>query len=251
MDFVWIYAKPFSYYGKSGLWNELEYSIKSVKKNFKGAKIWVVGDDPAPLKANHIYVDRIMTHSTNLPIDMDVIKKFRKIIDSEIDEEFILMYDDVFLLQPMTRDDFTFWWARCEVDDIEGYRRAWSRDYKFLWRNTYRLIKPIADKVYDWETHIPRMFEKKKLEKILDDYHCDEVPLIATSLYAAHYIEQTVVMDETVQYNLMNDRVTNFDEGFKCKFLNIMDDSITLAFQDKMTEVFGEGTSFKPTHRRH
>ena len=250
MDFVWIYAKPFSYFAKSGLWNELEYSIKSVKKNYPDSTIWVVGDDPTPLKANFIPAERIITHVTNCPIDMDVIKKFRVILDSEIGDEFILMYDDIFLLQPMTYEEITTTYARFKVDDIMSYRRSWSRNYKFLWRNTYNLIKEFREDIYDWETHLPRHLKKEGLERVIDEYDCDNIPLIATSLYSAKYGGETVIMDDYTQFNILRIDV-NLELGFQCKFMNIMDDSITLRFKEKMTEVFGEGTSFKSPYGRY
>ena len=36
---------------------------------------------------------------------------------------------------------------------------------------TYDIIKDITDKVYDWETHLPRLLEKDALKQILDAYY--------------------------------------------------------------------------------
>jgi len=248
MDFVWIYAHPFSYYAKSGLWNEIEYSIKSVRQYYPGAVCWVVGDDPG-FDVRHIPSNRIETHQSNVPIDMDVIKKFRAIFDSEIGDDFILMYDDIFLLQPLTREDFDITYGRCKVEDVETYQRPWSRSYRMLWQKTYRVIKEITDEVYDWETHLPRLYNKGKLKQVLDAYCCDTIPYIATSLYAAQFATDTVIIDSSVQLNLLNSQQIEYD--FSSKFLNIMDESITVEFKEKMREVFGESTCIKSAHRRH
>ena len=36
MDFVWIYAKQFSAWDLAGQFNELDYSVRSVRKNYQG-----------------------------------------------------------------------------------------------------------------------------------------------------------------------------------------------------------------------
>ena len=248
MDFVWIYIHKFSYFGKSGLWNEIEYSIKSVRQNYPGARCWVVGDDPG-FGVNHIPCEQVERHDKGYPAEIDVVKKFRKIIESDVGEEFILMYDDIFILNPVTYEDFKITYGYSHVDNVEEYARKWSRSYKMLWKNTYRIIANLVDDIYDWETHLPRLYDKFQLEQVLDAYDCDNVPLIATSLYAAHYIKDTVLMDDSVQYDLFNVRVVDYTEGFKCKFMNIMDETIDMDFENKMKEVFGESTSVKSAHR--
>ena len=149
LDFVWIYAKPFSYFAKHKTWNELEYSIKSVRKNYPKAVCWVVGDDPE-LDVNFIKTDRVITHPSNHPIDIDVIRKFRTIIESDINEEFVLMYDDIFILKPITRKDLEITYARCMVDNVDTYKRSWSTSYRRLWQKTYKIIQDLRDDVYDW-----------------------------------------------------------------------------------------------------
>lgn len=247
MDFVWIYIEKFSYFAKSGLWNEIEYSIKSVRQNFPGARCWVVGDDPG-FGVNHIPCEQVEKHERGYPVEIDVVRKFRKIIESEIGDEFILMYDDIYLLQPMDIFDFRVTYGRCVIEDVEEYGRGWSRSYKMLWRNTYRIIENVVTVMYDWETHLPRLYDKYQLEQVLNAYDCDNVPLIATSLYAAHYIPKTTILAPGIQYDLFNTRIDDHESGFKCKFMNIMDQSIDYPFEKKMKEVFGESTSIKPTH---
>lgn len=248
MDFVWIYIKSGSYFAKCGMWNELEYSIKSVRKYYKGARCWVVGDDPE-LDVNFIPVEQIKEHPSKLPVEIDVTKKFRAIIESEISNEFILMYDDIYLLQPMTYNDLTITYGYNKVDDIETYIRKWSRSYKMLWKNTYRIIKELRDDIYDWETHLPRHLIKADLEQIIDIYSMDEIPLIGTSLYSAHFSDKTVLMDESTQFDLIQwTPGLDLDKGFQCKFMNIMDNAIVGEFKDKMKEVFGESVSVKSTY---
>ena len=93
--------------------------------------------------------------------------------------------------------------------------------------------------MWDWETHLPRLFNKYQLEDILNTYSCDDKQLIATSLYAAHFIDHTVLMDSSIQFDLFQNINVDYDRGFQKKFMNIMDDSITPEFKRKMREVFG------------
>ena len=235
MDFVWIYIEKLSFYAKSGMWNEIEWSIKSVRQNYPGANCWVVGDDPG-FGVKHIPCEPILKHPSGPAPTVDAIKKFRAIIQSEVGEEFVLMYDDVYLMQPIK--DFNTTYGYSKVDNYKTYLRKWSRSYRNIWRNTYEKIEVVLDgrQMWDWETHLPRLFNKFQLEDVLNAYSCDDKQLIATSLYAAHFAEETTLID--VQFDLRNTIGVDYKEGFKMPFMNIMDSAICLDFKEAMKAHF-------------
>lgn len=227
-----MYVKDLSYYGKSGLWNEIEYSIKSVRKFYPDAVCWVVGDDPG-FGVNHIEAERFRNNDISHQATFDVINKMYKIIESEVGSDFVLMYDDVYFLQKV---DYTIWYAYNKVNNLETYQRKWSRSYMSMWRQTYRLIDAFREDLWDWETHLPRYLNKEKLNIILHIY--GHKLLIPTSLYAGHYIKETVLMTDE-QYDLVKwPPDIPVEEGFKRKFLNLMDSAITLEFEEKMADYY-------------
>ena len=250
MDFVWIYEYGGSFHKKSGYFLELEYSMQSVRKFYKDAECYVAASPHAQkklkdLKKDYNIIDcpnQVLTHVTNHPDHFDVLNKFTKIIeDDRVGEEFILMYDDIFLLQPMTKADFKTY-GKHEVDDVaeflqrkEGkdYVRGGSVMYREMWKATYNYItierKRSGQKMYDWETHLPRLMEKTKLKDVIDSYGLKYVPMLITSLYSHEYGGETTLMDEMTQSDLYTYKPTKHDleHEFSKKFLNLGDDACT------------------------
>lgn len=258
MNFVWTYIKGPSYFNKVGLFNELEYSIKSVKKNFRGeARCIVVGDDPG-LDVEFVPVPRVETHVSGRPGEIDQVKKFQAVFP--IVDEFILMYDDIYFLNPVSEADLRVTYAYNEFDDFMKYRRKWGGSYKWAWRDTYRIIEEriLPGNRWDYECHLPKYIESDRMDWVINQPYSiggkivtpQTWGLISTSLYTAYYGGVPIVMTKE-QYDLVIwPPEIPLEEGFKRKFLNLMDPGITPEFIDKMEEVFGESTSVKPPHRR-
>jgi len=239
MDFVWPYIKEPSFYNKGGYFNELEYSIKSVRKNYKGdVRCFVVGDDPG-LDVIHIPVERVRHNVIQWERHIDQMAKFRAVFDSDVNEEFVLIYDDTYFLNEITENDLKTTYGYAKVDDVDKYIRKWSRTYAMIWRETYRTIADFRGDLYDWETHLPRYLTKNGLNSVINEFDLDENNLISTSLFAAKYAKNTVLMGD-IQYDLVSwPPKIWLNEGFQRKFMNIMDQAITFEFVDKMKEVYG------------
>jgi len=240
MDFVWIYVVGESSFHKCGIFNELEYSIKSVRKFYQGeARCFVIGDDPK-LDVNYIPSPKYSGGNTQ-PRHQDQMLKFDKLWDSDINEEFVLMYDDIYLLQPTTKEELQITYGRSEVDDVYEYikTRKGTGGYKRLWTSTYDYIKTYRDsnglKTYDWETHLPRFMLKSKLKHLIDTLKLRNVPKISTSLYSAYYSGETVIMPDDLQSDLWTHKPgMDFEAEFDKKFMNIYDNVIIPEFVDKM-----------------
>ncbi len=245
MNFVWIYEYSYSFHRKSGIFLEIEYSIKSVKKFYKNAKCFVVTSPQgiADMETCRIKLDatilvtpeqRVMTHVTNHADHFDVLHKLTTVIkDDRITDGFILIYDDIFLLEPMTKKDFKNY-AVAEITDLSKYyiKRGGSGMYLNMWKSTYDYIYTdrfmAGKKTYDWETHLPRLMSKKKLSRIIEKYGLRYVPMLMTSFYS-HETEKTVLLDDSV-LSLMNTfkpTKHKLDVIFSRKFLNVTDEALT------------------------
>lgn len=232
MDFVWPYIKDPSFFNKGGIFNELKYSIDTVKKYYRGdVRCFVVGDDPK-LDVEWIPCKRVVHGNIPWERHVDQLEKFRATVDSEVNDDFVWIYDDTLFLQPVTEEMITQTYGYNRVEDVDKYIRKWSRTYALIWKNTYRIIRDFKDELYDWETHLPRYLNKEKLMRIIENYDLHNNNLITTSLYHAHYEEGTVLMKD-LQYDLISwpPKVT-LKEGFERPFLNLMDQAITFEFID-------------------
>jgi len=258
MDFVWFYAEKFSAWHFTRQFYELDYSIRSVRKNYRGdVRCFVIGDDPK-LDVIHLKAPPTVADDQSLqqPRHMDNMLKCKVLLESEINEEFVLMYDDIYLLKPTTREEIMTTYGLSEVGDPNGYIkiRGGGTPYKKLWVSTYDYIKTYRDikglKTYDWETHLPRFQEKTKLKWIIETLNLMNIPRIFTSLYSAYPREpwkenspfmETTIMPEGFQSDMFTHTPgMDFDKEFACHYMNIGDGIIIPEFMDRMKALFGE-----------
>ena len=268
MDFVWIYAKRFSSWDMSGLFNELDYSIRSVRKNYQGdVRCFVVGDIPTPmLDVIHIQAPEVIMEDIvhGQPQHFDLNNKFTTILESEINEEFVLMYDDIFILKPTSKEEIMKTYGKCELTDLAAHakKRSGGRPFKKLWLDTYTYIFTYRHskglKTYEWETHLPRFMEKKKLKWIFDRLNVENIPRIHTSLYSAGcYVDaenkdgskmfpdceipETHIMPGGFQSDIYaHTPGMDFDAEFNCHHMNIGDNVIVPELIERMHREFGE-----------
>jgi len=245
MDFVWPYIYGPSFFRKGGIFNELDFSIRSVRKNHPNARCIVVGDDPG-LDVIHIdcpYMDTTMNNYR----ERDVTNKFRAIASSDlIGDEFVLMCDDLFILQPVDDDEMKKSYGREEVTSVTDYarKRKGSMDYKRAWISTYEWATmfryPAGLKTYDWEAHLPRHMIKSRVRDILDNFDLDHNPKIIMGLHDGYEVKETELIYPGLQADLWTHRPgMDFNVEFSKKYMNLYDDAIVPDLVDKMKEMFG------------
>lgn len=191
--FIYVYIQK-------SIWYELRYSIQSVQKFFKGgAKVFVVGDDPKIKGITYIPVKRIMprdvegTHyrSNDAHYKLNVIANTK-----EINEEFVYMYDDTFILKPITMDAFKrYSYGLVSFEYLTEQR--YGLNYKDLMKKTVDLLKPPA---YNYDTHLPHVFHKSKVKKLIKKYNLLETQCLFNTLYHNEYYNKPdVILDDSQQ----------------------------------------------------
>jgi len=242
MDFIWIYRASPSYWHKSGIFNELEYSIKSVRKNYKGeSNCIVVGDDPK-LDVQHIPCEHIETSKYGYYRHFDMIKKVKTALSEVKNDEFVLMYDDIYLLKEVSKQDLQITYAKKQIYDLNEYVKTRKGDNGYIrcWLSTYNRILEIRDDLYDYETHLPRYFKTDQFNEVLERYKLDRVAYLVSSLYAALYSEVPEIITDKIQSHVVQDTPlhNDYDKAFSATFMNISDDGITQEFRDRMKKRF-------------
>lgn len=235
MTFVWVYISSPSWWAKTGLFNELEWSIKTVRKFYKGARCIVVGDDPK-MDVEHIPVKRIETAAADVR-HVDVINKLKAVCELDI-TEFVLMYDDIFFLRKISRRDITTTYALCKIDDLNTYNRGkGGLLYSRLWLETYKKIAEMEVEMYDWETHLPRYMLVDRVKWLIDTFDLMHNGLIISSLYAAMWGEKPVLLSENDTIRSHVDAMgpgVDLDKAFSRKFLVIDDNACTPNMTDRI-----------------
>ena len=222
------------------MFNELEYSIKSVRKNYKGdARCFVIGDDPG-LDVAYIPAQRIETYKNN-PREADVNNKLSLVANSDEIGDFVLMCDDLFINQPIDDEELRKAYGRGEIVDIFDYvkKRRGSMDYKRSWRATYEFATviryPKGQKTYDWECHLPRFIVKDRLKYIMKTFDLKNNPKIVTGLHDAYEVEETELITPDLQADLWTHRPgMDFDVELKKRYMNLYDDAIMPELIEKM-----------------
>lgn len=243
MDFVWPYVRSMSSWDKSGLLNELEYSIKSVRKFYKGkTRCFVIGDDP---KLDVIHLEappRVEIHTSNQPRYIDQTRKAWAVVNNkEIGDEFVWMYDDIYFLQPISAKEIKISYGRKEITCIDEYmkERLGDNGYKRIWRSTYDYVKMMRDgkgqKTYDWEAHMRRYMIKDKLKWIIKTFDLTNTAKLTSGIYDGHFNTKTTVIDEMTQADLWTHTPkTDLELEFTKKYMNIYDDAIIPELVERM-----------------
>lgn len=156
-DVVYIYKNVGS--------EELKYSIRSVEKNFPYNKIVVAGDRPSDLVPDYfLAVDQNMEKCKNaLNILYNIVNC------SEISDDFWLFNDDFFIMKPVKR--FSYYHNGSLLDLIEKYKAKFGENpYVIKLKNCYETLYKNNCTSYNYELHIPMLFNKYKLKQLFKDY---------------------------------------------------------------------------------
>lgn len=144
--------------------NELKYSLRSVEECCKIRNVFVVGGCP-----NWINRRRVIHIKADDPHGNKLLNAIHKISlacrDKRLSENFILMNDDFFFLEPVSRIEL-FHKGTLE-DAIRKHKTKGGYYYKAL-RMTKKMIERDGGKIpIDYEVHYPIMFNKKEFLRMV------------------------------------------------------------------------------------
>jgi hypothetical protein len=225
MDFVYI-CKP-------GDNEELRYSIRSVLYSFPNAKIWVVGGKPNWYSGNYIFVDQNHHKYAN------AINNLKSICDSnEIQEEFVLMNDDFFIIKKIDRiDQFYNGPISTKINKYTQITGSSMYIKKLILTRT-RLIEYGIDNPLDYELHIPMVMEKEKLKRIILKYPS----CLWRSMYGNIYAVGGSQMEDVKIYTNKKHSARSNEITEHSTFLSTEDQAFGLAFNKVLSRMF-----FNPT----
>jgi len=161
MQFVWVYWE-----GGAAL-DELRYSMRSVEQNYQGkVKLTIVGDRPIWFDGHVIPQPKIKTKDRGFQKGLrDVLSKMETISrHPDIQDEFVWMMDDVFMVKPCTRLDLTTARAAPQIQRKRGNR------WQAIKTNTAARLERNGYTTYDYGTHLPHHVEKAKLAEMFETW---------------------------------------------------------------------------------
>jgi len=161
---------------------ELKYSIRSLCKyvNFD-FDVVIVGDKPNWYNGKHIQTGKV--RGINFAKAFDINYKLKAMCESElISDDFIYLYDDVYCVNECSLEDFKKVIAMDYLaEKPKQTKQGGSSKWMQLLTDTRKLLQ--VKEAWSYETHLPRMFNKKHLAMVMDSYNIFNKPLLISTLY--------------------------------------------------------------------
>ena len=177
-QFVWFWVPG----PDNGL--ELELSIRSVERNFKGkAKITVVGTKPSWYTGHFIDVPPfkgIREAITRRPFRDTQHKIMQCVNHPEIDEKFVWIMDDVYLLKPTSLAELAT--PRHDPWYKVNNKTVWHQQIRI----TFAALAKHGKSKLQYGTHLPHVFEKENLRECFAQYDYPRQLLLFEILHGNH-----------------------------------------------------------------
>lgn len=153
------------YFVREGENEELRYSLRTIK-NLNPSRVWVVGGKPDWYSGNYIPVNQLGTTK------WDRVQNMYRLIcnNKDISDDFILMNDDFYIMKPWAIRPAHRGTLAEHIIAIEQKYGDRPTPYTMELRRCRRLLEGLRKPLYSFELHIPTIFNKKRLEKLLGTF---------------------------------------------------------------------------------
>ena len=218
--------------------DELKNSIRSICKHVKfDFDIVLLGDSPKWYNGLHIPTDQV--RGMRFAKCFDITNKLLHLFESDIvEDEFIYMYDDIYMISDVSMDDFRKIVAMEKYEPGRKVKGA-SANWQALFDNTFgELSLPL---MYNYETHLPRLLKKSWLRLIVKSYNLYKKPMLFNTLYFNEFYDKPdVVLTELNEIKAGVYKVMTTDQIEKLctgkKFLNHSENT----YNDKMVRFLND-----------
>ncbi|MCF8219662.1 MAG: hypothetical protein K9J21_11875 [Bacteroidales bacterium] len=204
--------------------DELKYAIRSIQTHLKTKfRICVIGDLPSYLDSNEIIHIPVNRFSEGLFKKwFDQLNKLQTAIESKsVSEQFIWMYDDTYLIDDVTYNDLLK--PKAEFPYFSDNAKNAGPLWQHVHTQTCEKLKHYTIQVFNYETHLPRVYDKSLLLYLIEKFSLHKNPYAIATLYYNYYFPDTYP-DDVKNYRAkitepasMYDIITATD---KKKFLN-------------------------------
>ena len=167
----------FPYWHRGASDDEIRWSVRSIERHYNGkSKITIIGDKPPWYRGHYIPQARVHKHTTNRPFRDMLTKVWTMATHLEIDQDFVWMMDDVYLIKPVTIEELAIPRA---VRWNDSAANSWQRRK----RNTMRALAAAGRTVHDYATHLPHVVEKEQLRQLYEEFKLHENTMLWEVLY--------------------------------------------------------------------
>lgn len=219
---------------RTGKNEELRYSMRSAYDNLNYDNLWVVGGKP------DWYAGNFVEQEWNKSKEVRERLGFKAIVGTpEIEEDFILMNDDFYVLQKI--DQVVNWNGGLLKDKVKIYDQiAPVYSYTLLLKQTYNyLISQGIKDPLDYEMHTPMVMNKTNLSYIVD------MPMLTRSLYGNMFNVESEQHKDVKVYPRGQFSNRTFDMNQETPYLSSMDETFNEIFIKILNDRFKTPTPYE------
>lgn len=171
---------------------ELRHVLRSIEMNLNTKQelvVWLIGDKPDWCKnVKHVPVERI-TGMDYMSFYDTINKIYTACLQEDMGPGFVYMYDDTYFIAPTTTKDIYQLKALEDMSKIKEWFKKGnaSRKWKNLLKKTLQILQKEEKPIYNYETHTPRYYNKKKALQLIQEYGLLGDPLQFATLYYNNY----------------------------------------------------------------
>lgn len=190
---------------KTVLNEELRYSLRSLQ-NIKHDKVFIVGDCPSFINDETVFyiptnkfISRYETTTNNIKVACEC---------DELSDNFILMNDDFFILNPIIEEDLKLnrGLLREQVKFYHKNHYPLTNYDRLVEKATSELIKQGFENPVSYELHAPIIINKKNFLSILNKINNEALHCCKRSVYGNYFIKEGKTIDDVKVLNRTNFR---------------------------------------------
>lgn len=180
---------------KTTLNEELRYSLRSLV-NIPHNKVFIVGDCPDFINEENVFYIPNTKEESRYKTTTNHIKIACQC--KELSEDFILMNDDFFILNPITEEDLNL--NRGYIINIFAYYIAHHRPLthydQLVIQSMNELKKMGFEKPISFELHTPIIINKTNFLSIVNKLNNDSLHCCKRSVYGNHFIKYSKTIED-------------------------------------------------------
>ena len=191
---------------------ELRYSLRSLEACVKDVgRVFITGECPNFIKKTAvIYTPE---HDIGCPPVNHWWKVSQTIKKTDISDDFVLMYDDIFFTKDTKLENYPFYYRGMLTDSQAGstiYRKSISNAKKWLTEHNYPYL--------DYELHVPCVYNKRnflKLDPIFEPIKRENPAMVVRSIYANMFVKDQPYRKD-IKIRMSNECVDFILNGADC-----------------------------------
>lgn len=185
----------YPYYHNESKWEELRYSLRSIDKHLKeDYQVYIIGDKPEWIQ-NVVFISHKRNNEIAETCTYDAISKLQLFLEQPgTSQAFIRMYDDICLLQDMTRSPIAVFRA---MYDLNSFKCSGVSFWFEQLERTLNALKSNGLTTWNTETHLPELFYKEGMKEVFKKFNPLQNRFLTSSLYFNYwYTEQQPVIEK-------------------------------------------------------